>query len=111
MPKKTKRVPKTKPLTISIHGSSLHIDAKFEDPNLSDLLVQAVQRVNGTAAATAAAQSDKDYSGLVELIAELGNSFRKDQVDTLTAMFDTPQKVLFMEILTRAHVAPAAPTA
>ena len=99
MPKKTtkttKKTTKTRrPLTISIHGEDLDIEAEFSDTDLSSVLADTVKRVTGSAPKAPGPQSP-----IVELVTELAKSLRTDQVETLNNAFDMAQKVLFMEIL------------
>jgi hypothetical protein len=98
--KTTKTKTKTRrPLTISIHGEDLHVEAKFSDAHLSELLADTIKRVNSSATTSPRSQPP---SAIAELVAELGRSLRKDQVEMLMNTFDMAQKVLFMEIMNTA---------
>lgn len=96
MPKKTtKKTTKTrKPLTISIHGEDLDIEAEFRDGDLSEVLANTINRVNGAATKSPSAQSP-----IADLVTELAKSLRTDQVEVLNNTFDMAQKTLFMEIM------------
>lgn len=99
--KKTKKTKTRRPLTISIHGHNLDIEAKLGDSQLADLFADAIKRVTGPSAATPSAASP---TPLAELVGEFGKSLRKDQLELLTNSFDMSQKILFMEIMNTVKV-------
>lgn len=98
-PKKTTKTKTRRPLSISIHGDDLHIEAKFGDARLSELLADTIKRVNNSPPTASSAQPSSVESPIVELVTELAKSLRTDQLEALSNMFDMPQKLLFMEIL------------
>src|SRR5680860_348592 len=94
MPRKTTKTKTRRPLTISIRGEDLHVEAKFSDSRLSEVLADTIRRVNGSATTSPGVQAP-----IMELLAEFGKSLRKDQVELMMNTFDMTQKVIFMEIL------------
>jgi len=101
MPRK-KTTKTRRPLTISIHGHDLDIEAKLGNSRLAEVIAEAINRVTAARAVPVAAEASR--SPLAELIGEFGKSLRKDQIELLMSSLDMAQKVLFMEIMNTAKV-------
>ena len=91
-----KKGKKTRPLKISVRGEGLEIDVKISDDHLSEVLTDAIKRLNGQVPQARVAETAK--SPLAELIREFFTSLRKEQVESLVNLLEEPQKMLFMEI-------------
>lgn len=103
--KKTKT---QRPLTISIHGQNLDIEAKFGDSHLADVLAEVIKRLTGSPATAATAPTAAiavDQAPLAMLIDEFGKLLRTEQIELMTNSLDMKQKILFMEILHMAKTA------
>jgi hypothetical protein len=97
--KKTKA---RRPLTISIHGEDIDIEAKLSYSRLSDVLAETIKRV--TDAKTSAGPTTKSTgSPLATLIGEFGKMLRRDQLEMLMNTLDMEQKLIFMEIMNQAQ--------
>lgn len=101
-----KKKTKKKPLTISIHGEDLDIEATFSSKSRLDIAIaDVIKRVQGAvrpgAKTTAAAATE---TPLAMLLQEFSKSLRKDQVEILMGALDMSQKILFMEIANLAAI-------
>ena len=102
--KKSKKIVKPKkrrPLSIRIRGEDLCVEASFSDEHLSEVLADLIKRVSSST--SSAGTANRPPGPLDEVVAELGRSLRKDQVEVLMNTFDVTQKLLFMEIVNSAQ--------
>lgn len=84
------------PLSISIRGDDIDINARFGDAQFGALLTHVVQRIRAGLVATA---KEDDGTVLRQLLSQLSSSFSEAQLEALMRVLDAQQKILLVEIM------------
>jgi|GEM_PF-6004881 len=89
-----------KPLTISIHGNGIDIDAKFADSELGDVIAKVIKQTTTPPVVMPPTEAPKPAaSNYYGQLAEFTKSLTADQISEIVRILTAEQKMLFMEIM------------
>lgn len=101
---KAKSKIRNQPLTISIHGKGIDIDASFQDNSTMSEAVGAIaSRIAGVATPPIVEASDQYGHRFRELVTTFAESLRPEQQIVVFDALDPSQKILAFEILNRVN--------
>jgi len=104
MAKSKAKSSRNQPLTISIHGKGIDIDASFQDNSTMGEAIGAIaSRIAGVATPPFVEPAAADPYGhrFRELVTSFAESLRPEQIAAFDAVGDPSQKAIALEILTR----------
>jgi len=97
---KAKSKSRNQPLTISIHGKGIDIDASFHDNSTMSEAVSAIAgRIAGMATPPFVEPAMPAPNPFRDLVVAFAQTLRPDQIPVLQAALDAEQKIIAMEIL------------
>jgi hypothetical protein len=100
MAKSKAKSSRTQPLTISIHGKGIDIDASFQDNSTMGEAIGAIaSRIAGVATPPFVEAAMPPPNPFRDLVVAFAQTIRPDQIPTLQGALDPEQKIIAMEIL------------